>query len=200
MERARLRIGNAQLRSPIDGIVITPDLQNAAGEHLDAGATFAQVLDLTSARINIAVEQEDANLVRAGQKAAIKLDSFPAQTLRGEVLSMSPEAQPRGDSRVFYAHVLLPNRNAELRAGMEGRAKSLPATGRQGLSCCAARRFGYGRHYGIGSAGNHAKQAREILALSLAAACSDRSGIGTLLLHGWVAMPGRSSARSQTSP
>ena len=74
MERTRLRIANAQLRSPIDGIVMTPDLQNAVGEHLDAGATFAQVLDLASARINIAVDQADANLVQAGQSAAIKLE------------------------------------------------------------------------------------------------------------------------------
>jgi RND family efflux transporter MFP subunit len=123
MERTRLRIVNAQLRSPIDGIVMTPDLQNAAGEHLDAGATFAQVLDLTSARINIAVDQEDANLVQAGQKAAIKLNSFPAQTLRGRVFSISPEAQPSADARVFYAHVLVPNASAELRTGMDGRAK-----------------------------------------------------------------------------
>jgi RND family efflux transporter MFP subunit len=123
MERTRLRIANAQLRSPIDGIVVTPDLQNAAGEHLDAGATFAQVLDLASARINIAVDQEDANLVQAGQKAAIKLNSFPAQTLHGQVFSISPEAQPNGDDRVFYAHVLVPNESAELRTGMDGRAK-----------------------------------------------------------------------------
>jgi multidrug resistance efflux pump len=123
MERARLRIANAQLRSPIDGIVMTPDLQNAAGEHLDAGAAFAQVLDLASARVNIAVDQEDAKLVRAGQSAAIKLDSFPAQTLRGRVFSVSPEAQLAGASRVFYAHVLLPNGSAELRTGMDGRAK-----------------------------------------------------------------------------
>ncbi len=123
MERTRLRIANAQLRSPIDGIVVTPDLQNAAGEHLDAGATFAQVLDLASARINIAVNQEDANLVRGGQRAAIKLNSFPAQTLRGQVFSISPEAQPSGDDRVFYAHVLVPNESAELRTGMDGRAK-----------------------------------------------------------------------------
>jgi RND family efflux transporter MFP subunit len=123
MERTRLRIANAQLRSPIDGIVMTPDLQNAAGEHLDAGATFAQVLDLASARINIAVDQEDAYLVQAGQKAAIKLNSFPAQTLRGQVFSLSPEAQPSTDGRVFYAHVLVPNGNAELRTGMDGRAK-----------------------------------------------------------------------------
>jgi RND family efflux transporter MFP subunit len=123
MERARLRIANAQLRSPIDGIVMTPNLQNAAGEHLDAGATFAQVLNLTSARINIAVDQADANLVRAGQEAAIKLDSYPAQTFRGQVFSISPQAQAAGDSRVFYAHVLLPNGNAALRTGMDGRAK-----------------------------------------------------------------------------
>jgi len=123
MERARLRIANAQLRSPIDGIVMTPDLQNAAGEHLDAGAAFAQVLDLASARVNIAVDQADAKLVQPGQTAAIKLDSFPAQTLHGQVFSVSPEAQPAGDSRVFYAHVLLPNENAQLRTGMEGRAK-----------------------------------------------------------------------------
>jgi multidrug efflux pump subunit AcrA (membrane-fusion protein) len=81
------------------------------------------VLDLTSARVNIAVSQEDAKLVQAGQSAAIKLDSFPAQTLRGHVFSVSPEAQLAGASRVFYAHVLLPNQSAELRTGMDGRAK-----------------------------------------------------------------------------
>jgi multidrug resistance efflux pump/GAF domain-containing protein len=123
MERSRLRIANAQLRSPIDGIVMTPDLQNAVGEHLDAGAAFAQVLNLASARINIAVDQEDAKLVQAGQKAAVKLNSFPAQTLHGEVFSVSPEAQPSSDGRVFYAHVLLPNGSAQLRTGMDGRAK-----------------------------------------------------------------------------
>jgi GAF domain-containing protein len=123
MERTRLRIANAQLRSPSDGVVTTPDLQNAVGEHLDAGATFAQVLNLASARINIAVDQQDTYLVKAGQSASIKLASFPAQTLHGRVLSVSPEAQPSGDGRVFFAHVLLPNGSAELRTGMDGRAK-----------------------------------------------------------------------------
>ncbi len=123
MERTRLRIANAQLRSPIDGVVMTPDLQNAVGEHLDAGGAFAQVLNLASARINIAVDQQDAHLVKPGQTAAVKLESFPAQTLHGQVFSISPEARPSGDSRVFYAHVLLPNGNAELRTGMDGRAK-----------------------------------------------------------------------------
>jgi GAF domain-containing protein len=125
MERAQLRIDNAQLRSPIDGVVMTPNLQNTAGEHLDAGAAFAQVQDLSSARVHIAVDQQDAYLIRPGQPVAIKLDSFPTQTQHGKVLSISPEAQADGSSRVFYAQVLLPNANGELRSGMEGRAKIL---------------------------------------------------------------------------
>jgi RND family efflux transporter MFP subunit len=123
MERARLRLDNAQLRSPIDGIVITPDLQNAAGEHLSAGDTFAQVLDLTNARIDIAVDEADAPLLRAGQSVSIKLNSFPAETLHGKVSLIAPEAQPGDGRRVFCARVLLPNPNAQLRAGMGGRAK-----------------------------------------------------------------------------
>jgi hypothetical protein len=73
--------------------------------------------------VNIAIDQQDASLVRAGQSAAIKLNSFPAQTLHGTVFSVSPEARPEVDGRVFYTHVLLPNTHAELRTGMDGRAK-----------------------------------------------------------------------------
>ena len=151
-----MRIANAQLRPPIDGIVMTPDLQNAVGEHLDAGATFAQVLNLSSARISIAVDQEDSRLVQAGQRAAIKLNGFPAQTLHGQVFSVSPEAQPSGDGRVFYAHVLLPNESAQLRTGMDGRARSSPASARQASFYCGRRHYGSGNSYGIGSVGNHA--------------------------------------------
>lgn len=123
MERARARMENAQLRSPIDGIVVTPDLLNATGKHLNAGDPFAQVLDLSSAMINVAIDEQDAPLVKAGQSAAIKLNSFPSRIWHGDVEIVSPEAQPLDGRRVFYARVRMPNGNADLRAGMDGRAK-----------------------------------------------------------------------------
>lgn len=123
LQQARQRFVSAGLRSSIDGIVVTPDLQNAAGEHLDAGAAFAQVLDLSSAVVNIAIDEEDAPLLQQGQKAAIKLNSFPTRTWRGEVAIISPEAQPGDGQRLFYARVPLDNHSAELRSGMQGRAK-----------------------------------------------------------------------------
>jgi len=122
-DRAHYRIESATLRSPITGIVMTPALQNAAGEHLDAGAAFAQVLDLSSAVIDIAIPQRDATLLVAGQSAAIKLDSYPQRSWHGTVLVVSPATQAGDGVRTFAARVPLPNSDALLRSGMTGRAK-----------------------------------------------------------------------------
>lgn len=121
--RARTRLDSAQLRSPITGIVVTPSLQNAAGEHLDAGAPFAQVLDLSSAVVDIAVPQRDVALVHPGQSAAIKLDSYPQRSWHYSVAVVSSEAQPGDGDRTFDARVPLPNTDATLRAGMTGGGK-----------------------------------------------------------------------------
>jgi transcriptional regulator with GAF, ATPase, and Fis domain/multidrug resistance efflux pump len=121
--RARSRLESAQLRSPIAGIVITPALQNAAGGHLDAGASFAQVLDLSSAVVNIAVPQRDAALIHPGETAAIKLDSYPQRSWHNTVAIVSPEAQQADGEQTFAARVPLPNADGILRTGMTGRAK-----------------------------------------------------------------------------
>lgn len=123
LNHARLRLANAELKSPIDGIVITPDLQNAAGEHLDAGAPFAQVLDLSNAVVNVSIDEADVPLLRPGQEVSIKFNSFPAHTWHGRIAIVSPEAQVGDGQRYFYARIPLDNHSAQLRAGMDGRAK-----------------------------------------------------------------------------
>jgi RND family efflux transporter MFP subunit len=121
--RARSRMESAELRSPIDGIVVTPSLENAAGEHLDAGASFAQVLDLSSAVVDVAVPQGEASLLEPGQPVAIKLDSYPERSWHGRVAIVSPQAQPGDGVRTFAVRVPLANGDAALRSGMTGRAK-----------------------------------------------------------------------------
>jgi RND family efflux transporter MFP subunit len=121
--QARSRLDSAQLRSPIAGIVVTPNLQNSAGEHLDAGAAFAQVLDLESAVIQVAVPERDASLVSNGNAAAIKLESYPQRTWHSKVSVLSPQAVAGDGERTFSAEVPVPNDDATLRAGMSGKGK-----------------------------------------------------------------------------
>jgi len=121
--RAQSRVDSAELRSPIDGLVATPALQSAAGKHLNAGDPFAKVVDLSSVVMDISVAQSDVSLVRPGDRAVIKLDSYPQRTWRGVVNIVSPLAQTMNDERTFAARVLLGNREATLRAGMSGHGK-----------------------------------------------------------------------------
>ena len=123
LDRARTRLHDTQLRSPIAGIVVTPELENVAGKRLDAGVAFAQVLDLSSAVVAIAIPQRDAELLVPGQSVSIKLDSFPQRSWHGTVSLVSPQAQAVYGTRTFVARVPLGNADASLRSGMTGRAK-----------------------------------------------------------------------------
>ncbi len=123
LERARSRVASAQLRSPIDGIVVTPDLQNVAGKHLDAGTSFAQVLDLSSALLQISIPERDTLLTKPGDKVAIKLDSYPRRTFHGQISVVSPEATAGDGDRNFTVEVPVSNADASLLAGMTGHAK-----------------------------------------------------------------------------
>jgi multidrug efflux pump subunit AcrA (membrane-fusion protein) len=123
VDRARTRMQSAELRSPSAGVVVTADLQSAAGKHLDAGAPFAQVLDLDAAIFRIAIPERDAALMQPGQAAAIKLDSYPQRTWHNNVSIVSPQAEPADGLRTITAEVPVSNADAVLRAGMSGRAK-----------------------------------------------------------------------------
>jgi len=121
--RIRAQVESAQLRSPIAGVVATPNLQNAAGEHLASGAPFAQVLDLSSAICRIAVAQQDIALIRSGQTASVKMDTYPQRTWHETVARVSPEAEVMDGQRTFAVEVPLTNPGDLLRAGMAGKAK-----------------------------------------------------------------------------
>lgn len=121
--RIRAQVDSAQLRSPIAGVVATPNLENAAGEHLDSGAPFALVLDLSSAVTEVAVSQQDIALIRRGQPASIKIDTYPQRTWREMVSLVSPDAEIANGQRTFAVEVPMTNPGDMLRAGMSGEAK-----------------------------------------------------------------------------
>jgi RND family efflux transporter MFP subunit len=121
--RDQERLDKMRLRSPIDGLVATPHVENMVGRRLQYGDSFAEVVDTSRAVVDVAVEDSDSGLLRAGARASVKLNSFPTRIFRGDVMVVSPKGVLLGDSRVFFARVALPNSDGAIRAGMEGRGK-----------------------------------------------------------------------------
>jgi GAF domain-containing protein len=116
-------LDKTRLRSPIEGVVATPHIENLVGRRLQYGDTFAEVLDTSHVMVDVAVDDIDSSLLRAGFPAVIKLNSFPTRIFGGNVVIVSPKSALVGDSRVFFARVDVPNQAGDIRAGMEGRGK-----------------------------------------------------------------------------
>jgi len=123
VQRDQVRLQKTHLSSPIDGVVVTPVVQDFAGRELKPGDEFAQVADQSVVTVDVAVEEPDLTLLRPGARGWVKLDGYPARTFRGAVDIISPRSDPAGDERVFYARVEVPNPGNLMRAGMRGRAK-----------------------------------------------------------------------------
>jgi RND family efflux transporter MFP subunit len=121
--RDRELLEKMRLRSPIDGSVATPHVENMVGRRLQHGDSFAEVVDTSRAIVDVAIDDADAALVRAGLHASVKLNSFPTRVFRGDVIIVSPKGTVVGNSRVFFARVAVANPDEAIRAGMEGRGK-----------------------------------------------------------------------------
>jgi hypothetical protein len=90
---------------------------------LQYGDTFAEVTDTSRALVDVAVDDTDAGMLRAGMPAVIKLNSYALRTFHGNVIVVSPKGEVEHDNRVFFARVLLPNSDEAIRSGMEGQGK-----------------------------------------------------------------------------
>ncbi|HKC72569.1 MAG TPA: efflux RND transporter periplasmic adaptor subunit [Terriglobales bacterium] len=123
LKRSQEWLEKTHLRSPIDGVIATPHIENSVGRRLEPGVSFAEVIDAAQSNVDVAMDEQSVPLLRPGERAAVKLDSFPTRTFQGQVQVVSPLGTAAEDQRVFYARVLVPNTQGLIRAGMQGRAK-----------------------------------------------------------------------------
>lgn len=123
LTRARERLDRTTLRAPFDGVVTTPQVQNSVGRRLMHGDTFAEIIESSHVTVDVAVPEDEAMLLRSGERASIKLESFPLRTFRGDVTVISPQAQVESDQRFLMARVNVPNPDGTIRPGMQGHGK-----------------------------------------------------------------------------
>ncbi len=121
--RASERLERARLRSPIDGVVATPHIETLAGTKLDAGDTLGNVVNTSHATVDVAIDQSDVPLLEPGEKAVVKLDSFPLHRYVGRVEIVSPTSKAQDDKRVYFARVNITNPQGIIRPGMSGLSK-----------------------------------------------------------------------------
>lgn len=118
-------IEDCSVKSPVTGIVAKKFVET--GEYVNPGSSLMKIADLSTAKLNIYINEIDLGKIKLGQKAEVKTDSYKDRTYTGVVIYISPEAEftPKNiqteeerTKLVFEVKIEIPNPDNELKAGM----------------------------------------------------------------------------------
>lgn len=131
------RTAGLTVRSPIDGVVASPDIDQRSGEYVDAGSDLTSIVNRQAMRARILVRDWDFADVHGQATAQLKVSAYPYRTFRGQVERIMPAAAAEtpvaADAKIvrygreltnYFAVVLdFPNQDGSLIEGMTGTAK-----------------------------------------------------------------------------
>jgi HlyD family secretion protein len=124
-EVAKTQLGYTEVRSPIDGVVLTKNVEG--GEIVNPGTAVATIGDIQNLWINIYIPETQTGLVKLGQTVAVRVDSFPNEQFAGKITFISSESEftPKTiqteEERVklvYRVKVSLENTGQKLKPGM----------------------------------------------------------------------------------
>ncbi len=128
VDRAEEELANATIRSPIDGVVLARpvELGSPVSSILNMGANATLVLvlgDINSVYVKGKVDEADVGLVRLGQPARIKVETFRDKQFEGRVTQISPMGTEVDNVVSFEVRVSIENPGGELLANMTANAE-----------------------------------------------------------------------------
>ncbi len=122
------QLGRVRIVSPIAGVVTTPKLDERVGEYVRRGDLVAEVHELETVTVEIAIPEKEISEVAVGQTVELKARAFPGRAFQGVVAAIAPivtrEDLPYAEGTVIVS-TRLENPGLLLKPRMTGTARVL---------------------------------------------------------------------------
>lgn len=112
-----------EIRSPIDGVVVSGDLKKSEGRPLASGDQLFEIAPLDRILVEVNIAESEVRHVAVGQPVEVWLNAFPGDSWEGQLLRIHPRSEIREQEHVFVAEVELQNDDRLFRPGMRGTAR-----------------------------------------------------------------------------
>jgi HlyD family secretion protein len=127
-DRAAEDLANATLRAPIQGTVLSRDVEIGSPVssilNLGANATLVMTLgDISQVFVRGKVDEADIGRVRLGQVARIRVETFKDKVFDGKVTQISPMGVEKDNVTNFEVRVSIDNPGNALKANMTANAE-----------------------------------------------------------------------------
>ena len=120
VEQATVNLGHTVIRSPIQGVVISRnvDVGQTVSASLSAPTLFTIAEDLSKMRVIASVDEADVGNLEIGQPATFRVDAFPEDTFSGTVSQVRLAPIVVQNVVTYNALVAVDNSDLKLRPGM----------------------------------------------------------------------------------
>jgi len=120
LELARVNVAFTTIYSPINGIVVSRDVDvgQTVAASLSAPTLFVIAEDLRKMQVNTSVSEGDVGRLKPGLDAAFTVDAFPGETFTGKVRQIRNAAKTEQNVVTYDAVLDVANADLKLRPGM----------------------------------------------------------------------------------
>lgn len=125
VDQATIQADYTQLKAPGPGIITSRNVE--PGEVVTPGREVLTLSHLATVDLKIFVDETEIGKVKPGQKAEVRVDTFPDKTFAGTVTFISPEGEftpkiiqtkKERVKLVYLVKISIPNPALELKSGM----------------------------------------------------------------------------------
>lgn len=120
VNKAQTNLNYATITSPIDGIVISKDVEEGqtVASSFETPTLFTIAKDLTDMRVIADVDEADIGSVREGQRVTFTVDAYPNETFSGTVTQVRQNATTTDNVVTYEVAISAPNPDLKLKPGL----------------------------------------------------------------------------------
>ncbi|UZP66028.1 efflux RND transporter periplasmic adaptor subunit [Desulfovibrio mangrovi] len=118
LREAEVNLNYGITSSPVSGVVNKVYVD--PGEYVGEGATVADIVNVSTLRVNFNVPEADVRFLAEGQKAEVRVDTYPGKAWIGTIDFVAWKADTA--TRTFQVRLVVDNREGKIRPGMIARA------------------------------------------------------------------------------
>ncbi len=119
----RHRQENLNVRAPIDGLILSGNLEQSEGVPVSEGQQLFEIAPIEELIVEVAVSDADISFVEAGMDVSVRLESQLKYQFSAPLEVVHPISEIQNDKNVFVCQTTIPNENGDLRPGMGGKAR-----------------------------------------------------------------------------
>ncbi|MDP2834836.1 MAG: efflux RND transporter periplasmic adaptor subunit [Pseudomonadota bacterium] len=127
LRQARVELGYTVIRSPVEGVVISRnvDVGQTVAASFQAPVLFVIARDLAKMEVNVAVDEADVGRVQPGQKVRFSVDAYPGERFTGQVSQIRKAPQSNNNVTTYSVMATVANPELKLLPGMTANARVL---------------------------------------------------------------------------